>query len=174
VTNAPRDIDSVVTLMKASYCRVNQGSDSSFTELQRKAAEQDLRNALSNEGITYSFHFSDGSGDSFVWFNFASLHVEDTAVIVDVRVKGDHPIQLARPDGVLIDFEPRDLSLVNTYAVHEINNAEFMQLRKGEAFAFRGKVTSARYYFGAERVELRVDSQHPNTLGKLLRRIIGY
>ena len=90
---------------------------------------------------------------------------------MDVRVEGGHPIRLATSEGVSIDFEPRDPRILDLQT--KINNAEFMQLRKGAAFSFSGRIPWGRYFFLTERVELCVDAQHRATLGKLLRRIIG-
>jgi hypothetical protein len=168
----PHTIKSVVTLMKTSYSRINQLNDSSFTALQKKSAEENLRNRFTNEGITYSFCGDDDPKYTFVLFNFESSYVEDTGLIVDVNVEGNHPIRLTASESVSIDFEPRDISHLDSYAQRKINNAEFMHLRKGAAFAFGGKLVWGRYYVQTERVELRVDSQHRTTLGKLLRRFL--
>lgn len=167
MTHPVRNINSVVALMKTSYSRINQLNDSSLTALQRNSAEERLRNALSDEGITYHWLL----GDDYVLFNFDSLYVEDNGVIIDVNVEGRHPIRLAAGEGVSIDFEPRDFRILDLQT--KINNAEFMHLRKGAAFSFSGKVPWGRYFIPTGHVELHVDSQHRATLGKLLRRMLG-
>src|SRR5436190_17878858 len=144
MTHPVRNISWVVDLIKASYSRIDQLDDSSFTALQKDSAKEHLRNALSDEGITYYFSASDFSEYTFVHFTFDSLYVEDNGVITDVNVGGRRPIRLAVGDGASIDFEPRDSRILDLQT--KINNSEFLHLSKGAALSFSGRAPSARYF----------------------------
>ena len=153
-------VNSIVESMKNWYSSIVELSSPSLTTLQRQTAEERLRGMFHDEGITYSFSGSDEPGYSSILFNFASLYVADTGIIKDVHSKGNHPISLAVGERVSVAFEPRDIRHVASYQRGDIKNAEFIHLKKGTTYAFRGKIAWARYYFNTERFDLHVDSQH--------------
>jgi hypothetical protein len=166
------DINSVVKLMKSYYTSIMELSSSSLTSLQRKTAEEHLRKVFQDKGITYTVSGSDEREYASIRFNFVSLYVMDTGVIGDVREKGNHPIRLVVAERGSVDFEPRDISHMDSWQQRDINNAEFVHLKKGSTYEFRGKVMSGSYYFNTGRFDLQVDSQHRATVASVFRKLL--
>jgi hypothetical protein len=164
------DIDSVVGLMKSCYSgMVELNAPSLMTTLQSKTSEERFRRTLQDRGITYSF-----SSEPFsALFNFASLQVMGTGVITDVCEKGSHPIRMTVGERVSVDFDPRDLRQVALFLLSDLDNTEFLHLKKGSTSEFRGRVAWGRYYVNTDRFELSVDSQHRAPVAGFFRSLFG-
>jgi len=167
------DINAVVELMKRCYASIMELNSPSLTTLQRKTAEEHLRSVFQDKGITYFVSGSDEPAYVSILFNFEALYVRDTGIITDVKERGNHPIRMTVGERVSVDFEPRDTGHVDSYRWSDINNGEFVHLKKGTTSEFSGKVPYGRYCYNNERFDLLVDSQHRATIGGFFRKLFG-
>jgi hypothetical protein len=161
MTHAPKDIKSLVALVKTYHSRIVGLDDSSLTSIQRQQSEARLRNSLADEGITYTFSVSDYDSESSLHFSFDSLYIRDSSLIADVSPFGGYPIQLSVGESVSVYFEPRDISRVDSWDYSRIDNTRFANLRKGSSFDFSGRLVGCQYYPNRSRGSflLRVDSE---------------
>lgn len=159
MAHVPKDIKSLVALVKTCHSRIVGLEDSSLTSIQRQQSEARLRNSLSADGITYTFY--GGYDEPRLNCSFTSLYIRDSGVIADVRPVGPYPIKLSVGESVSVDFEPRDISKVDDWDSMNIDNARFANLRKGSSFDFSGRLVSCDYYPKKSRGTflLQVDSE---------------
>ena len=161
MAHVPKDIKSLVALVKTCHSRIVGLEDSSLTSIQRQQSEARLRNSLSDDGITYTFSRGGYDDEPRLNCSFTSLYIRDSGVITDVSPVGPYPIQLSVGEGVSVAFEPRDISKVDDWHYTEIDNARFASLRKGSSFDFSGRLVFCDYYPNESRGSflLRVDSE---------------
>lgn len=142
---APKDINSLVKLIKTYHSRVVSLQDKTLTSSQLQQAEVRLKHSLANEGVAYSFGHYDDPGK--MSFSFEPLYIRDFGAITDVRPVGSYPIILSVGENVTVAFEPRDLTGVDRFQTLKLNNARFADLRKGSSFEFAGWVNGCGCYF---------------------------
>jgi len=162
MAHSPKDIKSLVALVKTCHSRIAGLEDSSLTSIQRQQSESRLRNSLSDDGITYSLSGYDEQPEwHCLHWSFTSLYIRDSGVITDVRPVGPYPIQLSVGESVSVAFEPRDISKIDEWDRKKIDNARFANLTKGSSFDFSGRLVSCRYYPSKSRDSflLQVDSE---------------
>lgn len=120
MAHEPKDIKSLVALVKTCHSRIVGLEDSSLTSIQRQQSEARLRNSLSDDGITYSLS---GYDEQPEWhclrWSFTSLYLRDSGVITDVRPVGPYPVQLSIGESVSVAFEPRDISKIDEWGPQE-------------------------------------------------------
>ncbi len=159
ITKVPKAVQSVIKLVQDCYVRIVGLPDSTLTTIQQEQATTHLRQALADEGITYT-HSQDESGEKLTLV-FKSLHVRDSGEITDVSPVGAYPIKLSVGENVSVAFEPRDISKIGSWQYLEIDNARFASLAKGDSFDFSGRLLFCDYYPTQSRgsFSLQVDSE---------------
>lgn len=70
MNQAPKDVQTVIRLVKNLYGRVIGLQDSTLTTIQREQATTRLQQTLADEGVTYA-HTQDESGEKL--FSFSNL-----------------------------------------------------------------------------------------------------
>lgn len=167
MTHEPIDIPTLVKILKSYYSRIAGLGDATLTTIQSQQSEDRLRVSLANEGVSYSFgHYDDGGKISF---SFESLYIRDSGVITDVFPVGVYPIRLSVGENIAVAFEPRDITRIDRWKSHQLNNARFADLRKGSSFEFGGRLPYCDYYFarpggGEFSMSIHCDSGPPMSL----------
>ncbi len=146
MAHIPRDINSVVALVKTYHSRITSLDGSSLTSIQHKQAEIRLKQSLYDEGITYDIpgHWD---AEPRLACAFRCLYVRDSGVIRDVAPRGRHPINLSISENVSVVFEPRDIDQIPSWKYNDLDNARFADLSKGSSFPFAGRLTFCDYFF---------------------------
>jgi hypothetical protein len=146
MAHIPKDINSVVALVKSCHSRIVNLDGSSLTSIQHQQSEARFRQSLYDEGITYDIH-SHYDAEPRLACAFRSLYVRDSGVITDVSPTGRHPIRLSISENISVHFEPRDISQIPSWKHNDLDNTKFANLNKGSSFSFAGRLIFCDYFF---------------------------
>jgi hypothetical protein len=138
--------------------------DESLTSVQREDFIRRRDAALKAEGFTVTF-----SGGVRISFKPMSIH--ETGSIADVLPSGRSPLYLDVGDTLSVSFEPRDSTGWDYREKREIDNSQFIDLRKGQKYEFSGWFNSC--VIDMKKINLRVFA-HPSLLSRLLLAVGWY
>ena len=144
-------VRSLVNEIKNFKLQIEKNNNNvDLTTVQRAEYGKSILKSLQDKGITYH----SGGNNSYI-YTFKNTQVDDTGIIKDIRAQGSFPIDIIVDGNILVIYEPRNIKYLPDN--HELNNSEFLNLKKGSEYKFSGKTEACTDFYEKQMMVFNVE-----------------